>query len=1363
MSLAYRDVATQAKKSRKRAPDAGASPTVDLLRRSSDGPGSVAESAPTVVEELALPSRLHQFFERQCDAHSEALALIVGDERYTYAALEALANQLARHLASLGVGPQGRVGILLERSVQTYVALLAVLKCGAAFVPIDPSFPAERIAYIAEDAALNLLLTTSGFAQVTATLACPVLPVDTAGDTIAQQSPARLVRPDTEDALCYIIYTSGSTGHPKGVAINQSSICNFIAVCTPIYGVTARDRVYQGMTIAFDFSIEEIWPTFASGATLVAGPTDHRRLGPGLVEFLTEQQVTMLYCVPTLLATLDHDIASLRTLNVGGEACPHDLVKLWSRAGRRMLNTYGPTEATVTATWTELLPDRAVTIGKPLPTYRVYLLDDKLSPVPPGEHGEICLGGLGVAVGYVNRPELTAEKFVAASFPGSRRGERIYRTGDLGRLTDRGEIEYLGRVDTQVKIRGYRIELSEIEAVLREDPDVEHAVVSVLSEQGVVQDLVAYVARCGSEVTCTGTVDELKTRWHAALCQRLPRYMVPAFIEILPAFPTLASGKTDRSRLPKPVTARLSAGSSEYVTPVTALEREVAAIWASVFQQTELSVAADFFQDLGGHSLFAALAISRMRQNPRMRHVSIADLYQHPTIRGLARFVEQTAASPPLGAEDQVATAPRLPARWQPGNLRVLACGVGQLALIYLLFTCLGWPLLIPLVGAVPGSWALLGLAVAVMAPTLLATSLSMPIVLKWLLIGRLRAGRYPLWGWTYCRWWLMRKLLLVAPVDLLAGSPLLPIYARLLGARVGRGCHLGSGRLDVPDLIEIGDRVCLGYGTALQTHFVENGWLVLSPIRIEADAFVGANAVVMPGSRLGRGARLCEQSLLPREQVLSEGETWAGSPAARLAGGVPLLEEMAASQGPQQRWSWPLWSGFVVGYLVLALLPVLLLVPGLALELAAVRYGLLAAVAAAPLAGALFVLATCVCVALGKRLVMPVVKPGIFPVHSSFGLRKWLVDKLIDSSLTMTNTLYATLYVVPWLRLLGAKVGPRSEVSTVSHFDPDLLDLGPESFVADMAVIGAATYFNGFVALGRTQLGRRCFVGNSALVSSGRRLGDGSLIGVQSVPPAGPVEAGTSWLGSPAIFLPRRQLSEKFDEQVTFRPPTRLLLCRLAIEFWRVVLPSTVTYWAIAGGAVAWRQLLATHSVPVLLGLMPLFYLAFALLATGFVAVLKWSLVGRYRPRVEPLWSHFVWRTELITGLYENVAVPALLRWLTGTPWVAPALRLLGVNIGRRVYLDSTFMTEFDLVFIGDDVQVGGFTSLQTHLFEDRVMKMSTVHIGAACTVGQRSVVLYDSQLSPGAELDALSLVMKGETLPPDSRWRGIPARLVE
>jgi len=407
--------------------------------------------------------RLPEYFEQTCDRRPHETAVICGSSQLTYQELDRRANRLAHFLISRGVGKGKPVGILLERSLDTYIALLGVLKAGAAFVPLDPSFPPDRVAFIAEDAGLRGLVTTSAFREKTSTLPCPVLELDGAYEALSIQHETRPeVRVDPA-SLCYIIYTLGTTGRPQGVAVSHANIVNFLHVVTPIYGVRRNDRVYQGTSTALDFSFEEIWSTWIAGATLVAGPTDSQQLGHGLTEFLVEHKITVLCCVPTLLATIESEVPSLRSLLIGGEACPAYLVNRWSRPGRRMLNTYGPTETTVTATWCELFPDRPVTIGFPLPTYHTYILDDQLRPVEDGKSGEIYIGGPGVAVGYLNRPDLTKERFVPNPVWRDREMvPRLYRTGDLGRITPSGEIEYLGRIDTEVNIHDYHIGGSEI-------------------------------------------------------------------------------------------------------------------------------------------------------------------------------------------------------------------------------------------------------------------------------------------------------------------------------------------------------------------------------------------------------------------------------------------------------------------------------------------------------------------------------------------------------------------------------------------------------------------------------------------------------------------------------------------------------------------------------------------------------------------------------------------------------------------------------------------------------------------------------------------------------------------------------------
>lgn len=1259
----------------------------------------LAETTSAMMRAIKKPrvERLPEYFEQTCDRRPDGTAVICESSRLTYLELDRRANRLAHLLISRGAEPGKPIGILLQRSLDTYVAILGVLKAGAAFVPLDPSFPVDRVAYIAQDAELRNLVTTSAFREQTHNLPCPVLELDQEGAALSMQSEKRpLVRVDPA-SLCYIIYTSGTTGKPKGVAVAHANITNFLRVVTPIYGVTRDDRVYQGMSTAFDFSFEEIWPTWIAGATLIAGPTDSRRLGHGLTEFLNEHKITVLYCVPTLLATIDSDVPSIHSLMVGGEACPADLVRRWYRPGRKMLNTYGPTETTVTATWCELVPDRLVTIGVPLPTYRVYIMDEQLRLVENGESGELCIGGPGVAIGYINRPDLTESRFVPNPIWHDRQEvPRLYRTGDLVRFTPTGEIEYLGRIDTQVKIRGYRIELGEIEQVIREDPAVENAVVNPLEVNGVVQDLVGYVTLRNREGEAA--INALRERLHAALRLRLPYYMVPSYIEVLDEFPLLAADKVNRHILPAPVRPRLGANATAYVPPATPLESSLATAWAQVLGRERVSVEDDFFTDLGGHSLAAAQVISKLRQEARLQGLSIGDLYSNATVRGLARFIEgeiaQTAKSQPLAIQR--------PEPRRHGSGRVLGSGFLQLAMLY------GMTLMtsIPVIGlhwAINDLWKLVWLGVIEVIWLGLASFLVPVVVGRFLMLG-VRPGLYPLWGFTYLRWWLYRKILALSPMAMLAGTPLLPPYLRLLGAKVGRHCHLVSAKLDLPLFLEIGEGVSIGYGVQLHPFEVENGWLRLAPIHIGQDAFLGTNCVVLAGAWIGSNASIAEQTLVAQDQVIPTNEHWSGSPSKRQKTPPPLLNFLAA-KADGRPWPISVLIGYVVGTVFLTLLSGLMIVPGTVLvAYVAIRFGLYWGIASTLLSGPIFVFATCTLVLLGKRTIMPGVKPGIYSVRSGFGVRKWLNDQLMAMSLGMTNTLYATLYLTPFLRLLGARIGRWSEVSTVGNLDPDMLVVGHESFVADIAVIAPAVFHHGCVALAPSVVGDRSFVGNGALIPISTQLGDNCLIGVYSVPPAQQVEPGTSWLGSPAIFLPHRQESQTFEDDMTYTPRPSVVAWRLFIEFFRITLPSTFLAVSALLAVEAIYYLINIVSPLVLLLLTPLLIMGIGAATTLLIALLKWIIVGRYRPRVEPLWSVFVRRSELITGLYEGAAVPLFVGSLTGTPWVAPALRLFGAKIGRRVWLDTTYLTEFDLVEVGDDAAVGDTTSLQTHLFEDRV-----------------------------------------------------------
>jgi non-ribosomal peptide synthetase-like protein len=410
----------------------------------------------------------------------------------------------------------------------------------------------------------------------------------------------------------------------------------------------------------------------------------------------------------------------------------------------------------------------------------------------------------------------------------------------------------------------------------------------------------------------------------------------------------------------------------------------------------------------------------------------------------------------------------------------------------------------------------------------------------------------------------------------------------------------------------------------------------------------------------------------------------------------------------------------------------------------------------------------TCLFVAALKRLVLPRAAAGVMRIDSFLYVRKWLSDGIMAACRSTLLPLYTTLYLPPWLRLLGARIGRRAELSTVWHFAPELIEVGEESFFADGSIIGGRRSHRGLCQLGKNRIGRRSFVGNSAILPVGASLGNGCLLGVQSLPPRSPSGAGSGagagttpdgseWLGSPSFALTYRPRIGNFDEEVTYHPTPKLYAQRAVIDALRILIPG---YIGLAGfvGTIFLYNLILTHAgLGPLVALAPVLAIGFGLVSMLIVAGLKWAVMGTFKPIIKPLWSMYVWLNEMINGAYESVMAPALNAYL-GTPFAAPLLRLLGCRIGRRTYIGTTLFSEFDLVEVGDYAALNLGAVIQNHLFEDRVMKSSYLKIGAGCSVGNMAVVLYDSEMQDGSVLGPLSLLMKGEKLPRDERWLGIP-----
>ncbi|HKV11084.1 MAG TPA: amino acid adenylation domain-containing protein [Thermoanaerobaculia bacterium] len=570
---------------------------------------------------------LHGLIEAQVDLAPEAVAVSFAGATLTCRELDERANRLAHRLIALGCGPEQRAALFLERSTELIVALLAVLKSGAAYLPLDPDHPAERIAFQAADGTPAVVLTQAHLAGRLPAVEAPVLVLTPSGEEVAAESARRpAVRVDPHHPA-YVLYTSGSTGRPKGVAVPHRAIVNRLLWMQDAYRLTADDRVLQKTPYSFDVSVWEFfWPLLAGARLVVATPGVHGD-SARLVRTIREEGVTVMHFVPSMLRPFLEEpgveaCRCLRDVMASGEALPPELVeRFFARLGARLHNLYGPTEAAVDVTfWAcEPGPDRSVPIGRPIANTRIHLLDRDSYPVPVGVPGELYIGGVNLARGYFARPGLTAERFVPA--PG---GERLYRTGDLARYREDGAIEYLGRTDHQVKVRGVRIELGEIEATLLAHPGVREAAVTAQQRPDGHRRLVAYVVGAGS----TPGGEELRR----FLQERLPESMVPALFVPLERLPLSSSGKLDRRALPEPEAARPELEEA-FVPPQGEDEEALAATWAEVLQVERVGRNDNFFA-LGGDSILSLQVLSKARE--RGIDLSLQQIFQHPTVRELA-------------------------------------------------------------------------------------------------------------------------------------------------------------------------------------------------------------------------------------------------------------------------------------------------------------------------------------------------------------------------------------------------------------------------------------------------------------------------------------------------------------------------------------------------------------------------------------------------------------------------------------------------------------------------------------------------------------------------------------------------------
>ncbi|BAZ69372.1 amino acid adenylation [Fischerella sp. NIES-4106] len=582
---------------------------------------------------------LHQIFETQVEQTPDAVAVVFLDQKITYRELNQRANQLAHYLQKFGVAPEVLVGICMQRSIDLIIGLLAIFKAGGAYIPLDTSYPQERLGFMLAETQASVLLTQQPLLDLIPEHEAQVICIDRDWEEIAQESLENPVNNLTPDNLAYIIYTSGSTGKPKGVMNNHKGVNNRLLWMQEIFQFTTADRFLQKTPLSFDVSIWEIFSPFLAGASLVLAKPDGHQDSNYLVQLIAQQQITTVHFVPSMLAVFLNEAElekcqSLKRVFCSGEALSFDLQeRFFARVDAELHNLYGPTEASIEVTWWHCQRDsdrNIVPIGRPISNMQIYILDKYLRPVPIGVPGELHIAGVGVARGYLHRPDLTAQKFIFNPFTSE--DNKLYKTGDLARYLPDGNIEYLGRIDDQVKIRGFRIELGEIEAVLHQHYSVSTAIVQA-QNQVDEKRLVAYIV---PHPQSTPKTSELRY----FLEQKLPKYMVPAEFIFLKVLPVLPNGKIDRRAL---LTAeRIQPEPGNYfVAPQTAIQQIVADIWQQVLNLEKVGIYDNFFE-LGGHSLLAIQIISRLNKAFQIE-LPIRSLFDAPTVAELVEIIAQTS------------------------------------------------------------------------------------------------------------------------------------------------------------------------------------------------------------------------------------------------------------------------------------------------------------------------------------------------------------------------------------------------------------------------------------------------------------------------------------------------------------------------------------------------------------------------------------------------------------------------------------------------------------------------------------------------------------------------------------------------
>jgi non-ribosomal peptide synthetase-like protein len=1246
--------------------------------------------------------------------HPDSPAIDDGEVQLTYAELIADISESVEWLATRGIGRGDRIGIRMPSgSYALYVAILATLASGAAYVPVDADDPDERADLVFTEAQVVAIITEAGLIRAP-------------GSSRGWRAAAPLGRDDA-----WIIFTSGSTGTPKGVAVTHRSAAAFVDAEARMFlqdnPIGPNDRVLAGLSVAFDASCEEMWLAWRNGACLVPAPRSLVRSGMDLGPWLVSRDITVVSTVPTLAALWPAEaLEAVRLLIFGGEACPPELAERLAVDGREVWNTYGPTEATVVACAARLTGTGPVSIGLPLPGWDLAVVDKAGVPVPLGQVGELVIGGVGLAR-YLD-PDKDAEKYAPMPALG---WNRAYRSGDLVRLEADG-LYFQGRADDQVKVGGRRIELGEVDSALVHLPGVSGGAAAVRRTASGTPLLVGYVASADPSFDLAAA--------RATLAEALPAALVPRLV-LVDELPTRTSGKVDRDALPWPPPGD---AEGEDAPDLGGTMGWVADLWRGVLAAPIEGPEADFFA-LGGGSLSAAQLVTALRQ--RYPQVTVADLYDHPRLGSLTGYLDEL--KPPPRVETRVVKpTPRLSQAVQVALTLPLATLTALQWVVWLaLANNVAADLdLVPWARPIGWWWIVAGFGLFVTP----LGRMGIAVLFARMLLSGLEPGTYRRGGPEHLRVWFAERLAEASGAENLAGAPWLVYYARALGNKVGKGVDLHSAP-PVTGMLKLGHRSSVEPEVDLTGHWIDGDRFHVGRISIGNDATIGARTTLLPGAVVGKNADVAPGSGVAGK--VKNGQYWKGSPAVKSG---KARHPWPDHRPPRA----PLWVAvYGATSVLLGAVPLLALGVGLAVIGWGIRGAdtVSAAIAPAalwtPIATMAAVLTYAVVTVVGVRILSLWLSEGYHPVRSRVGWQIWATERLMDAARNYLFPLYASLLTPWWLRILGAKVGRGTEIST-ALLTPKFTVVEDGAFLADDTMVASYELGGGWIHVAKATIGKRAFLGNSGITQPGRKVPDDGLVAVLSAAPH-KAKAGSSWLGSPPVRLRRKPTAA--DTLRTFHPSLRLKVLRGLVETCRVV-PLIVTF------AIGLAVLLALQWLAVRFGWLwtvlggGVVLLIAGVIAGGIAVIAKWLVVGRIRAIEHPLWSPFVWRNEVSDTFVETVAAPWFARAASGTPVMNLWLRALGASIGRGVWCETYWLPEADLVTLGMGSTVNRGCVVQTHLFHDRIMRMDTVVLEEGSTLGPHCVALPAARIGAGATVGPASLVMRGDEVPPSTRWLGNP-----